>query len=36
MIAVRKAQVVCRCGCYDTDSNDDNDDSEHVPVIFDS
>jgi hypothetical protein len=34
MITVGKAQAVCRCGSYDTNDDDDNDDSEHVPAIL--
>jgi hypothetical protein len=34
MIAVKKAQVVCRCCSYDTNGDDDNDDSEHVRAIL--
>jgi hypothetical protein len=34
MIAVKKAQVVCSCGSYDTNGDDDNDDSEHVRAIL--
>jgi hypothetical protein len=34
MITVKKAQVVCRYGGYDTNGDDDNDDSEHVLAIL--
>jgi hypothetical protein len=34
MIMVEKAQVVCRCGSYDTNIDDDNDYSEHVPAML--
>jgi hypothetical protein len=36
MVAFVKAQVVGRCGGYDTDGNNDNGDSEHIPARLDS
>ena len=34
MVAGEEAQVVCRCGGCDTDGNNDDDNSEHVPAIL--